>query len=235
MDLTRISAPSLKDLFVRQIEDRIISGKLEVGTQLPSERELAERMGVSRTVVNAGIAEMAGKGFLEIRSRVGIFVNDFRRFGKTGAILSIMTYNGGSLRRAEIRSILEIRLALDRLSIENVVDKATDAAIESLLPYLAKLGEAKTPGDCAQALYGFHHEFSVISENTLLPLIYSSFSIPITSLWERYCRLYGVETLYRSTEHMYGLVAERRKDEAITWVEEYLKSSIAGPREIYSE
>jgi DNA-binding FadR family transcriptional regulator len=235
MELTRITAPSLKDLFIRQLEDQIISGKLEIGTQLPSERELAERMGISRTVVNAGIAEMAGKGFLEIRPRVGIFVNDFRRFGKTGAILSIMTYNGGALRRAEIRSILEIRLALDRLSIENIVDKAPDEAIRSLEPYLVKIGEATTPSECARALYGFHHEFSVISENTLLPLIYSSFSIPITSLWERYCRLYGVDTLYRSTQRMYGLVAERKKDEAIAWVEQYLKASITGPREIYSE
>ncbi len=235
MELTRITAPSLKDLFIRQIEDRIISGNLEIGTQLPSERELAERMGVSRTVVNAGIAEMAGKGFLEIRSRVGIFVNDFRRFGKTGAILSIMTYNGGALRRAEIRSILEIRLALDRLSVENAIDKASDEAIASLGPYVEKIGEAATPGECARALYGFHHEFSVVSENTLLPLIYSSFSIPITSLWERYCRLYGVDILFKSTERMYGLVAARKKAEAIAWVEEHIKASIAGPLEIYSE
>lgn len=235
MEFTKISAPSLKDLFVRQIEDQIISGKLEIGTQLPPERELAERMGVSRTVVNAGIAEMAGKGFLEIRPRVGTFVQDFRRHGKVGTILSIMTYKGGALRKSEIRSILEIRLALDRLSIENIVDGATDEEIAGLEPLLERLRAAVEPGPCARALYAFHHEFSILTRNTLLPLIYSAFSIPITALWERYCRLYGAAALYESTRTLYALTAARKKEEALAWVEEYLRSSISGNREIYSE
>lgn len=235
MEFSKIAAPSLKDLFIRQIEDLIISGKLEIGSQLPSERELAESMGVSRTVVNAGIAEMAGKGFLEIKPRIGIFVTDFRREGTIGAILSLMTYNGGALRRAEIRSILEIRLALDRLSIENIVDKASDEEIAGLAPLLEAIGRATGPAGCAKALYAFHHEFSVAAQNTLVPLIYSSFAIPITGLWERYCRLYGRDAIYESTRRMYELVRERRKDEAIAWVEQYIRASIAGAREIYSE
>ncbi|MFA6506113.1 MAG: GntR family transcriptional regulator [Treponemataceae bacterium] len=235
MEFSKIAAPSLKDLFIRQIEDLIISGKLEIGSQLPAERELAERMGVSRTVVNAGIAEMSGKGFLEIRPRIGIFVTDFRRSGKIGAILSLMTYNGGALRRAEIRSILEIRLALDRLSIETVVEKASDEEINGLEPHLERIRVAESPTACAAALYDYHHEFSVIAQNTIIPLIYSSFAIPITSLWERYCRLYGRQTLYEGTQRLHELVKARRKDEAVAWVEEYIGTSLSGTRQIYSE
>ncbi len=235
MEFEKISTPSLKELFVRQIEDLIISGKMEIGTQLPSERDLAKQMGISRTVVNAGIAEMAGKGFLEIRPRVGIFVGDFRRLGQIGTILSIMTYNGGALKRAEIRSILEIRMALDRLSISNMVAKASDQELVALDPLLVNIGMASSPAECASALFEFHHEFSILSQNTLIPLIYSSFRIPITGLWERYCRLYGIDTVFRATARMFTLVKERKGEEAVLWVEQYIQASIAGSREIYSE
>jgi DNA-binding FadR family transcriptional regulator len=235
MEFSRIYAPSLKDLFVRQVEDMILSGKLEIGTQLPPERELCEQMNVSRTIVHAGIAEMAGKGFLEIRPRIGVFVNDFRRQGKSGAILSIMNYNGGSLRRSEIRSILEIRKAFDLLSIDTIVEKATDSEIASVLPFLENLKKADNPSACAKALFDFHHEFCIITQNTILPLIYSSFSIPIISLWERYCRLYGCESVYLSTLRTYTLVQERKAGEAKAWVEQYFLSIIKGQRQIYSE
>ena len=56
MEFTRLSAPSLKDLFVQQLQGKILSGELPVGTQLPPERELARQMQVSRAVVNGGLA-----------------------------------------------------------------------------------------------------------------------------------------------------------------------------------
>ena len=62
--ISKISTPSLKDLFVKELENKILSGELKVGDKLPSERELASSMQVSRAVVNAGIAELEQKVFL---------------------------------------------------------------------------------------------------------------------------------------------------------------------------
>ena len=52
MEFSKITAPSLKDLFVQQIEEKILSGELPVGSKMPPEREMAEQMKVSRAVVN---------------------------------------------------------------------------------------------------------------------------------------------------------------------------------------
>ena len=71
MQFQKISTPSLKDLFVKELENKILSGELKVGDKLPSERELASSMQVSRAVVNAGIAELEQKGFLIIKPRIG--------------------------------------------------------------------------------------------------------------------------------------------------------------------
>ena len=93
MQFQKISAPSLKELFVEQLENKILSGELPIGAKLPSERELATSMQVSRAVVNAGIAELEQKGFLVIRPRIGTFVEDYRKYGTLDTLVSIMKYN----------------------------------------------------------------------------------------------------------------------------------------------
>ena len=51
MEFKKLNAPSLKELFVNELQNMILSGKLEIGSKLPPERELAESMKVSRAVI----------------------------------------------------------------------------------------------------------------------------------------------------------------------------------------
>ena len=74
MGFTKISAPSLTDLFVQQIENMILSGELSIGEQLPPVRDLSAKMGVSRSVINAGLVELEKLGFIEILPRQVAFV-----------------------------------------------------------------------------------------------------------------------------------------------------------------
>ena len=67
MGYSKITALSMTDLFVQQIENMILSGELAIGEQLPPARELAVKMGVSRTVVTAGLVELEKLGFVEIK------------------------------------------------------------------------------------------------------------------------------------------------------------------------
>ena len=66
MEFKKISSPTLKELFVTEIESMILSGELSIGEKLPPERELAQQMQISRSVVNDGIADLAQRGFLTI-------------------------------------------------------------------------------------------------------------------------------------------------------------------------
>ena len=125
LEFEKLVSPSLKDLFINHIEAMILSGELQVGQQLPPERQLAQSMGVSRAVVNSGIAELEHRGFLEVRPRVGTFVTDYRRAGTLDTLKSIMTYNRGRLRNEEIRSILEVRDALDKLAVAEIIEHAS--------------------------------------------------------------------------------------------------------------
>ena len=61
MKLEQLTAPSLRDLFVKTIQDAIISGELQIGEVLPTEREFAEQMNISRSVVNSGLNELQSR------------------------------------------------------------------------------------------------------------------------------------------------------------------------------
>ncbi|MEG2931085.1 MAG: GntR family transcriptional regulator, partial [Ruthenibacterium sp.] len=139
MDFEKLSAPSLKDLFVHQLQDMILSGELPMGAPLPPERELAKQMQVSRAVVNGGLAELAKHGFLEVRPRQGSCVADYRRKGNLSTLIAIMEYQGGVLGKEEIRSILEVRRALEHLAAARAIAYASDEAMAQLGDIISQL------------------------------------------------------------------------------------------------
>jgi GntR family transcriptional regulator len=57
-----------------KIRERIVSGELAVGEQLPADRELAEQAGISRMTARQAIAYLVSEGTLVVRPGVGTFV-----------------------------------------------------------------------------------------------------------------------------------------------------------------
>ena len=233
MEFSKLNAPSLKELFIQELETMILSGRLMVGEKLPPERELAESMQVSRAVVNSGITELARKGFLIIKPRVGTFVADYRRDGTMDTLMSIMNYNGGILREAEVRSILELRIALDSLAIQLWLPEAKDEEIHLLRSYVEALKTAKTTSEAAEFAFRFQHELAFLSGNTLIPLIFTSFKVPVISLWERFCRMYGIEQLYSNSDTLCNYFEARDVDTATEGISSFLNESIDGKYTIY--
>ncbi len=235
MEFQRLYAPSLKELFIQQLQDRILSGDLPMGTRLPPERELCEKMHVSRAVVNAGITELSRQGFLEVRPRQGAFIADYRRNGNMDTLLAIMHYNGGVLGKEEIRSILEVRWGLEQMAIGRAIDFASDEALEHLGTYVTALGShpLPSPAQAAEIAFQFHHEMTLTGGNTILPLIYSSFKVPCIALWIRFCRKFGVAALHSNVSELYRLLLNRDKDGAIAWINAYLAEAVSGSQQIY--
>lgn len=235
VEFEKLSAPSLKDLFVKQIQGMILSGELAQGTALPPERELARQMQVSRAVVNGGLAELAAQGFVEIRPRQGTFVADYRRRGNLSTLIAIMEYNGGTLGREEIRSILEVRRALEQLAVSRIIRFAADEQIAALGDTLARLAAAENPSQAAERAFDFQHELALASGNSILPLFYYSFRSPVLTLWIRFCRRYGIEALCRNTELLYTHLKNRDEAAAMAWIDNYLGKAIFGSQQVYEE
>ena len=196
MGFTRIETLSLTDLFVQQIENMILSGELTVGEQLPPARELSLRMGVSRPVISAGLVELEKLGFVEIRPRQGVYVSDYRRRGTVETLVAIMRYNGGALRRGEVKALLEA------------------------------VREARNHEDAAEKVFLFHHELAVLSGNVLLPLLYYSFKPQSEYLWGLYCKRAGSEALYRIKLALYSALLNRDYPETERLTREVLERAM---------
>ncbi|QDC08834.1 FCD domain-containing protein [Oceanicola sp. D3] len=74
MPFQPVIAARLSEAVVEQIELLILRGVLRPGERLPAERDLAERMGVSRPSLREALGSLQEKGLLEARAGAGVFV-----------------------------------------------------------------------------------------------------------------------------------------------------------------
>ena len=94
MKFKAINTLSIKELFISQIEEMILSGELKPGDKLPTERELADEMNISKTIVHDGIRELARIGFLQedmkkaLDADIESFANTLFLYRRTIASLS---------------------------------------------------------------------------------------------------------------------------------------------------
>lgn len=233
MEFQKISSPSLQELFIEQLETMILSGKLQIGEKLPPERQLAEMMQISRSVVNSGINELEKKGFLIVKPRSGTYIADYRRKGTIDTLTAIMKYNGGRMRNEEIRSIFELRMALDSLAARLCIDKISDEDIQLLFEKAEDIRLADSQTEAIHAAFEFQHEFALVSGNTLLPLVFQSFYAPIYTMWERFVDLYGIDILYERNYKMWTYIRDRDTKGAIAWIEDSMDECIHGDYQIY--
>src|SRR3977135_1499270 len=71
-----VKTSRLFEQIVQQVEDSILKGQLKTGDQLPAERDLAQRFGVSRTAVREAVKALREKGLVEAYSGRGTFVTN---------------------------------------------------------------------------------------------------------------------------------------------------------------
>ena len=188
-----LKVQSLKDACVSRLEQLILSGELKIGEQLPSERDFALRIGVSRPVLHAALVDLDSKGLVQIIPRRGVFVNDFRRSGSLAILGSLLTYHDGNLDPAFIRSLIGMRLLVETETARLAALNRTD---QQLAEFRTLLEQEARP-DCGdpQTLTGldfsFHLSIAIASGNLVYPLIINSFKGVYTHLtgqfFSRYC------------------------------------------------
>ena len=195
MDFRPIVAPSIRELFIQQVEGAILSGQLKPGDQLPTERELADTMHISKTVVHEGLRELHRLGFLDIASRRGVTVADYAQTGSLETLMAIMDYHGGLPDEKTARSILRLRYYL----------------------------EAPDTAALAQALFRYHRGVTFLSGNTITPLLFNAFMQVNLEFWSGYIRSVGREESLRTLARFTDLIAAGQGDEAARLLDDGLR------------
>jgi GntR family transcriptional regulator, transcriptional repressor for pyruvate dehydrogenase complex len=104
--VNRRSVPT--DVF-EQIVAEVLSGDMQPGEALPSERRLAEVLGVSRPAVREALKRLTEAGLVEVRQGDATTVRDFRRHAGLD-LLPRLLFRAGEVDVRVVRSILETRL-----------------------------------------------------------------------------------------------------------------------------
>lgn len=175
--LKPIRTESLKDVFIRRFEDLILSGKFPIGQKLPSERELALQLAVSRPVVHEGLVDLAAKGLVSMIPRVGTIVNDYRQEGSLSILTSLVNYNQGNLEPGLLFSLLEMRLLFEVETARLAALHHNREQLDSLYTLLQKedtLNYQNVEAIC-ELDFDFHHLIALASGNNIYPLLLNSF------------------------------------------------------------
>lgn len=212
-----IVAPTIKELFVQRIEDMILSGELKTGDKLPSERELADTMKISKTIVHEGIRELARCGFLDVASRRGVTVADYANTGNLDTLLAIMNRNVQNMDKRTICSLLDLRCYLECPAMELLAAHHTAediATLRDLCQRAALSVEGKTEESFAEALYYYHRTLMKLSGNTITPLILNALITAVLPFWSEYEQTNGAEAALQGLAHFTDLIEQGEGEQA---------------------
>lgn len=115
---------SKKKIVSDKLRELIETNSLAQGDKLPSERELAQRLGVSRNVLREAVVSLSSEGILEVRERQGIFVKNAEGYGVLESLQGIQLLPADFiLYQLEVRTIISVpaaRLAAQRRTDEDI-------------------------------------------------------------------------------------------------------------------
>jgi GntR family transcriptional repressor for pyruvate dehydrogenase complex len=182
-----VKTSRLFEQIVQQVEESILKGQLKPGDQLPAERELAQRFGVSRTAVREAVKTLREKGLVEAYSGRGTFVTN----GTSQAIrqsLDLMiriNQQEGSAHLAELRLVLEPEIA--GLAAERIEEQLLSTMREAVVVMGRNL---RDPDGYVEADLDFHLALAEAAGN---PLILSLLDSIVGLLREQRSRIFNVE------------------------------------------
>lgn len=166
MPFKPVQPEKLSQAVVRQIELLILRGILRPGERLPSERELAERMGVSRPSLREAVAELQAEGLLETRAGAGIFVNPSLGGAFPEALMRLFASHDEA-----VFDYIDFRRDMEALAAERAARHASDtdlAVVDAIFRKMEAAHAKRNPSDEAQLDAEFHMAIIEASHNVVM-------------------------------------------------------------------
>jgi GntR family transcriptional repressor for pyruvate dehydrogenase complex len=165
---TPVQSERLYEQIVQQIEQSIVTGELKIGDQLPSERELAEQFGVSRTAVREAIKALREKGLVEILVGRGTFVANGTSDLVRDSLNLLVKFDSakGFLHLVEVREIMEPEIAA--LAATHITEEYLSAMQDAMDKMEASMGNIE---EFVEADLDFHLALAEATQNPVIPAL----------------------------------------------------------------
>ena len=166
MAFRKIEQEKLAEMVVRQIEDLILQGILRPGERLPSERELSERLGVSRPSLREAVATLHTRGLLTSRAGSGIYVAEVLGSAFSPALVDLFK----SHPRA-VDDYISFRRDLEGLAAVRAARLGSDtdlAVVNAIFEKMQTAHRKRDPSDEAKLDAQFHLAIIEASHNVIM-------------------------------------------------------------------
>lgn len=154
MALRPVSRRLVPDEVFDQILSDVVDGELAAGQSLPSERRLAEVLGVSRPAVREALQRMSQARLVEVRHGGATTVREFRRFAGLDLLQRLLLRND-EVDPAVVRSILEARSAVGPTVAALAAERGDTALGDRLAAAVEALAAAADPVEQQRAALAF--------------------------------------------------------------------------------
>lgn len=172
MGFVKLKQSKLYEEIVNQIKGLIENGQIIAGDKLPTEKELAELFGVSRSAVREAISALAVAGIVEVRHGSGIYLTDTpnNSFIQTLGVMLVSN-------KDNLLDILELRKGLEAEAAYLAARRATDDDILHLENEFSKLVEEVTKGSLAvEEDFRFHYAIAEATRNSTYISVFNTIS-----------------------------------------------------------
>lgn len=182
-----VKSSRLYEQIVQQVEQAMLKGQLKPGEQLPPERDMAQRFGVSRTAVREALKALHEKGLVEAYTGRGTFITNGTSLviRQSLDLMSKINQQEGSLHLAELRSILEPEIAA--LAAPRIDQQLLSTMQEAFAAMDRSLHDREA---YIEADLDFHLALAEAAEN---PLILSLIDSIVILLRQQRSRIFDVE------------------------------------------
>jgi GntR family transcriptional repressor for pyruvate dehydrogenase complex len=159
----------LADKVTSALTDSIVSGRLQPGDKLPSERELCEQFGVSRPVVREAVRSLIAKGLLADNPRRGHVVS---ALGREAVTESLTLYLRG--QRLDYGKLMEVRALVEVENAGLAAERASPQQVDALRAAAARLRPGIPANEAALADVEFHRAIATATANEFFELLIDS-------------------------------------------------------------
>jgi GntR family transcriptional regulator, transcriptional repressor for pyruvate dehydrogenase complex len=164
--LSPVARKPLYEQLVEHLRAYVVEAGLSAGDRLPSERELSERLGVSRASLRQAIVALEVQGILEVKHGDGTFLRSARMDTLPIAQLA-------DLKR-RLPDILDAREAIEVKLAELAAERRTEsdlAALDAALVEMQQEIDSGTTGE--QGDHDFHQSVALAAHSEVLARMYA--------------------------------------------------------------
>lgn len=166
MPFQKVQPERLAQGIIRQIELLILRGILRPGERLPSERELSERMDVSRPSLREALADLQDRGLLTTRPNAGVYVAEVMGSAFAPALVDLFSRHDEA-----VFDYIAFRRDLEALAAERAARLGSDTdlqVIDAIFTRMEAAHQKRDPSDEAALDAQFHLAIIEASHNVVM-------------------------------------------------------------------